>query len=141
MRTGKILTIHLRLLFAMLFGVMSVVPTPLRATHATSIGHIHAAPTADATHVAEHRDHGSNGHHHGGHLGAVTPADDAPSAPQPVDGVIPCHSSACCMAVTQCLPSVPATVLLLLGRLVAQPTQIIVAMTPDPDVPPPRFQA
>ncbi len=45
------------------------------------------------------------------------------------------------MAVTQCLPSVPATVLLLLGRLVVPPAQIIVAVTPDPVVPPPRLQA
>ncbi|MGE0035275.1 MAG: hypothetical protein AB7S93_06535 [Xanthobacteraceae bacterium] len=146
MRTGTTLMIKLRLVFAVLFAAISAVPMPARALiHAPSIRHMHAAPAAGpalahAGHNIEHRDHGANGHHHG-HLGAVTAADDAPSAPQLVDGVIPCHSAACCIAVTQCLPSVPATVLLLLGRLVAQPTPIIVAVTPDPVVPPPRLQA
>jgi hypothetical protein len=136
------LTINLRLVFAVLFGVMSAVPMPVRA-HPTSM---HAAPTADAIshHAwddAGHHGHGGSGHHHGGHLAAQPHAGDEPGAPQPADGAIPCHSAPCCMAVTQCLPSVPATVLLLLGRLVAQPAQIIVAVTPDPVVPPPRLQA
>jgi hypothetical protein len=132
----------MRLVFAVLFGVMSVVPVPMRALSLTATVHHAAAVTApDAAHAAGHHGHGATGHHHGDHLAAVPPAGDEQSAPQPVDGAVSCHSAPCCLAVTPSLPSVPATVLLLLGRLVVPPAQIIVAVTPDPVVPPPRLQA
>lgn len=139
MRTSPTSTLILRLVCAVLFGVMSVVPVPLQAfAPAASLQHMHAGAVADAVHAAGHHGHAG----HGGHVAAIAPdTGDEPGAPQPPDGVIPCHSAACCLAVTQPAPRAPATVLLLLGRLAVPPAQIIVAVTPDPVVPPPRLQA
>jgi hypothetical protein len=148
MRTDPTSAIILRLVFAILFGVMSMLPVPLRAlAHPAPIPHVQAATAPDAARqhaahgAARHHGPGVAGHHHGGHLAAVTPADDEPGAPQPGDGALPCQSAPCCMAVTQPVPSAPATVLLLLGQLSVPPAQIIVAVTPDPAVPPPRLPA
>jgi hypothetical protein len=148
MRTGPPLTIPLRFVFAVLFGIMSVLPMPLRAlAHSGAIPDTHAATAPDATHrhaahgSAGHHGHGTTGHHHGYHIAVVPAADDEPSVPQPADGALLCHSAPCCMAVTQLAPSAPATVLLLLGQLAVPPAQIIVAVMPDPVVPPPRLPA
>lgn len=135
----------MRLVFAVLFGVMSVLPVPLRALGLPiSVPHAHAATVPDSGHsLAAHRRHhgnGAAGHHHGDHLGVPTSAGE-PATLQPTDSGIPCHSAPCCMAVTQPAPSAPATVLLLLGQLAFPPAQTIVAVTPDPAVPPPRLQA
>jgi hypothetical protein len=148
MRTGPPLTILLRFMFAVLFGVMSVLPVPLRAlAHSGAIPDTHAATAPDATHrhaahgSAGHHGHGTTGHHHDDHPAAVPADDDEPGAAQPADCTLLCHSAPCCMAVTQPAPSAPATVLLLLGQLAVPPAQIIVAVTPDPVVPPPRLPA
>jgi hypothetical protein len=142
MRTRPTSTLILRLVFAVLFGVMSVVPVPLRALALSAAGqHTPDVTGPNLAHAAGHHGHGAAGHHHGDHLAAVATAGDEPSAPQPVDGTIPCHSAPCCLAVTQLFPSAPETILLLLGQLTVPPAQIIVAVTPDPVVPPPRLQA
>jgi hypothetical protein len=148
MRTPPNSTLILRLVFAVLFGLASVVPVPLRALgHSDAVQHAHAiAAPAAASAAGHHEDdatghhHGSQ-HHHGSHLAAVPPAGDPPIAPDPANGAVSCHAAPCCLAVTQPAPSAPATILLLVGRLTVPPARVIVAVTPDPAVPPPRLQA
>jgi len=142
MRPRPTSTLILRLVFAVLFGIMSVVPVPLRAlAPSVAVQHANAIAAPDAAPAAGHHGHGATGHHHGGHLATTPPGGDEPIAPQPLDGAIPCHSAPCCLAVTHPAPHAPTTILLLLGRLAVPPAQIMVAVTLDPVVPPPRLQA
>jgi len=146
MRTRLTSRTILRLLFAVLFGVMSVVPVPLSAFAFPASLHAHAAPAPDASQSAIHHDtahhgHGGAAHHHGDRLTATAPSADEPGATQPADGAMSCHAAPCCMAVPPAAPSAPATVLLLLGQLAVPPSRTIVAVAPDPAVPPPRLQA
>lgn len=139
MRSGSLRSFILRLVMAVLFGVMSVVPAPLRAM-AHPAGH-RIALAAESGHSTERLyDHGAGGHHHGSHL--VTPPSDEPqNTPQQHDGIVICQSAACCIAMAQTLFSAPGSVLLLLGQLAMPPARIIVAVMPEPVVPPPRLPA
>jgi hypothetical protein len=140
MRNGSPRSVVLRFMLAVLFGVMSVVPVPLRALAHPAEHHAAAAPAA-AQHSAERpHDHGAGGHHHGTHHAVTPPGGGSQDAPPP-DGAVICQSAACCMAVTQPLPSAPASILLLLGQLAMTPARVIVAVMPDPVVPPPRLPA
>ena len=139
MRNGSPRSVVLRFVLAVLFGVMSVVPVPLRALAHPAEHHAAAAPAA-AQHSAERpHDHGGSGHHHGTHHAVTPPGGGSQDAPP--DGAVICQSAACCMAVTQPLPSAPASILLLLGQLAMTPARVIVAVMPDPVVPPPRLPA
>ena len=134
MRNGSPRSVVLRFVLAVLFGVMSVVPVPLRALAHPAEHHAAARPSAERPH-----DHGAGGHHHGTHHAVTPPGGGSQDAPP--DGAVICQSAACCMAVTQPLPSAPASILLLLGQLAMTPARVMVAVMPDPVVPPPRVPA
>jgi hypothetical protein len=132
------LTIAMRVMIALLVGVMAALPVPVRMLAHSAAGHL-----AQVRQVAGHHAHDTATGHHGdaaAHDDHRAPAGETKPQP-PADSGIPCHSAPCCMAVTQPPPSAPDTVLLLLERLGAAPAQIIVAIAPDPAVPPPRLHA
>ena len=140
MRNGSPRSIVLRLVVAILFGVMSVVPVPLRAL-AHPAGH-RVAVAAEIGHSAERpHDYGAGGHHHGSHIAVTPPGDGPQDTPPQHDGLVICQSAACCIAMAQTSFSAPGSALLLLGQLAMPPARIIVAVMPDPVVPPPRLPA
>jgi hypothetical protein len=136
MRSGSPRSVFLRLMLAVLFGVMSIVPVPLRALAHPATHHSVAVAPVDHGSVQPHG-HGA-AHHHGAQSAAQAPNRE-PATSAPEGGVI-CQSAACCMAVTHAVATALSSVLHPIGPLAIPAARTIVAVTPDPVVPPPRVQ-
>ena len=135
MRTDRSRTTVLRFVSALVFGFMSIVQMPMMAFAKTADSH----PNHVSTTGTGHHHHDATVRHHGD-AQPFSYREDR-TAPQAHDGAAICSSTACCVAVIQPAMPAPASALLLIGQLRASLARVIVAVPPEPVVPPPRLQA
>lgn len=135
MRTDRTLAHVLRIVTALVFGLMSVMQMPMMAFAKTAASHsIHASSAGTG-----HQHHGAAVRHHDDAQHVSGQGDRR--SPRIHDDAAICGSTACCAALAQQVMPEPASVLLLIGQLHAPLARIIVPVAPEPIVPPPRLQA